>query len=332
MEYQINDNSTFTASNGAASSQGAPHRKNTAQRTRTDSPYQQRTSQKDNPTQVIIKQAVDYLIAQLEAGKSETLTAYLGAMARFHNYSFGNILAIARQRPTAKRVAGFGTWKEIGRFVKKGEKGIQILAPMIGYRRKKDEAEQDRDASAKPQPMLIGFRAVYVFDVAQTEGEDLPEFEHNITGEVGAHHDRLIAFLAQHNIALEFSEKIAPALGVSYGGKIALLPGQSNAEEFTTLVHETAHELLHKAERRTMTTATVRETEAEAIAFIVGQSVGLVMGTASSDYIQMYAGNAALLAESLEVIQRTSAVILAAIQPKEPTQENETVAELAQAS
>jgi hypothetical protein len=100
---------------------------------------------------------VDYLIQQLEAGKSETLTAYLGAMARFHNYSFGNILAIARQRPTATRVAGFGTWKEMGRFVKKGEKGIQILAPMIGYRRKKDDAEQDRDASAKPQPMLIGF-------------------------------------------------------------------------------------------------------------------------------------------------------------------------------
>jgi hypothetical protein len=180
--------------------------------------------------------------------------------------------------------------------------------------------------------MLIGFRAVYVFDVAQTEGQDLPEFEHNITGEVGAHRDHLIAFLTQQNIALEFSEKIAPALGVSYGGKIALLPGQSKAEEFTTLVHETAHELLHKAERRTMTTATVRETEAEAVAFIVGQSVGLDMGTASSDYIQMYAGNAALLAESLEVIQRTSAVILSAIQAEELSQENETVAELAQAS
>ena len=141
----------------------------------------------------------------------------------------------------------------MGRFVKKGEKGIQILAPMIGYRRRKDEAEAETDET-KPQPVLIGFRAVYVFDVAQTEGADLPEFEHNITGEVGEHRDRLIDFLAQQNIALEFNEKIAPALGVSYGGKIALLPGQSKAEEFATLVHETAHELLHKAERRTITT------------------------------------------------------------------------------
>jgi hypothetical protein len=279
----------YTVTNDATNSSNAtPHRKNAAQHTeRSTSPYQQRTSQKDNPTQQIIKQAVDFLIQQLEAGESETLTAYLEAMARFHNYSFGNILAIARQRPTATRVAGIRSWNELGRFVKKGEKGIQILAPMIGYRRRRDAAEQEQSANqeAKPAPMLIGFRAVYVFDIGQTEGADLPEFEHNISGEVGAHRNRMIAFLAAQNIKLEFNEKIAPALGVSYGGKIVLLPGQSKAEEFTTLVHEAAHELLHKAERRTMTTATVRETEAEAVAFIVGQAVGLEMGTASSDYV-----------------------------------------------
>ena len=170
-----------------------------------------------------------------------------------------------------------------------------------------------QDDNGKPTPVLIGFRAVYVFDVAQTEGADLPEFEHSITGEVGEHRDRLIAFLDSQNIALEYTENIAPALGVSYGGKIAILPGQSPAEEVVTLVHELAHEYLHKTERRTKTTATVRETEAEAVAFIVGQAIGLEMGRASSDYIQMYAGNAALLAESLEVIQRTSAIILDAI-------------------
>ena len=84
----------------------APHRKNAALRNPSESPYQQRTTQKDNPTQQLIKQAVDFLIQQLEAGKSETLTAYLAAMARFHSYSFGNILAIARQRSTATREIG----------------------------------------------------------------------------------------------------------------------------------------------------------------------------------------------------------------------------------
>jgi hypothetical protein len=328
MSVPISSTAAVNASNGASGINAiAPHRKNAAQRSRSDSPYQQRTSQKDNPTQQLIKQAVDYLIQQLEAGKSETLTAYLSAMARFHSYSFGNILQIARQKPDAQRVAGIRAWNELGRFVKKGEKGIQILAPMIGYRRRNSADEQESET--KPAPVLIGFRAVYVFDVAQTEGADLPEFEHTITGEVGTHRDRMIAFLAAQNIKLEFNEKIAPALGVSYGGKIALLPGQSKAEEFTTLVHETAHEILHKTERRTMTTATVRETEAEAVAFIVGQAVGLEMGTASSDYIQMYAGNAALLAESLEVIQRTSGVILAAILTEGLVSQNGAVAEVA---
>jgi antirestriction protein ArdC len=299
----------YASSSTAATT--APHRKNAALRNNSESPYQQRTTQKDNPTQQLIKQAVDFLLKQLEAGKSETLTAYLAAMARFHTYSFGNILAIARQRPTASRVAGFSTWKELGRFVKRGEKGIQILAPIVGHRRTKNDQEQQTDE--KPRPVLIGFRAVYVFDVAQTEGADLPEFEHNITGDVQEHRERLIEFLTRQNIALEYTENIAPALGVSYGGRIALLPGQSKAEEFVTLVHEVAHELLHKTDRRTKTTATVRETEAEAVAFIVGQGIGLEMGRASSDYIQMYAGNAALLAESLEVVQRTSAVILSGI-------------------
>ena len=102
---------------------------------------------------------------------------------------------------------------------------------------------------------------------------------------------------------------------MSYGGRIAILPGQSKAEEFSTLVHETAHELLHKAERRTATTKTVRETEAEAVAFVVGKAVGLVNDTASADYIHLYHGNASLLTESLEVIQRTAVVILAALEP-----------------
>jgi hypothetical protein len=210
--------------------------------------------------------------------------------------------------------------------VKRGEKGIQILAPMVGQRRRKDATEQEQEQNTnretKPAPVLIGFRAVYVFDVAQTEGEDLPEFEHNITGDVGEHRNRLIAFLDSQNIALEHNENIAPALGVSYGGKIAILPGQSPAEDLVCLVHETAHELLHKSTRRTITTATVRETEAEAVAFIVGQAVGLEMGKSSSDYIQMYAGNAALLAESLEVVQRTSAVILDAITGESATTRN----------
>jgi hypothetical protein len=150
---------------------------------------------------------------------------------------------------------------------------------------------------------------------------------HQVSGDPGENSERLAAFVRSRGITLVYNRNIAPALGMSYGGRIAILPGQSKAEEFSTLVHETAHELLHKAERRTATTKTVRETEAEAVAFVVGKAVGLVTGSASADYIHLYHGNASLLAESLEVIQQTAAVILAALEPPVADEEDEPVTE-----
>ena len=264
----------------------------------------------------VIAANVQALIEQLEQGHSEGLTVYLTAMGRFHNYSFGNILEIARQKPDATRVAGLYAWNQLGRKVMKGQKGIRILAPVIGIRRKKDE-EANKDIRTQNQAVLVGFRSAYVFDVSQTDGKNIPELSSRVSGDVGEGRERLIDFIAAQGILLEFKESIAPALGMSYGGKIVLLPGQSTAEEFSTLVHELAHEMLHKAERRTATTKTVRETEAEAIAFVVGKTIGLNTGRASADYIHLYHGNAALLTESLEVIQKTSAVILSALEAKQ---------------
>ena len=276
------------------------------------------STQKPQNSKEVIQANVQLLIEQLEAGHSEGLTAYLTAMGRFHNYSFGNILEIARQMPAATRVAGLYAWNQLGRKVKKGQKGIRILAPVIGTRRKKEtEAKRSKDPAAINTPVLVGFRAVYVFDVSQTEGAELPQFTERVKGQVGAYRERLIDFTTREGIQLEFKDSIAPALGMSYGGKIAILPGQAPAEEFSTLVHELAHEMLHKAERRTVTTKTVRETEAEAIAFVVSQTIGLDSGRASADYIHLYHGNAALLAESLEVIQKTSALILSAIETEQ---------------
>ena len=112
------------------------------------------------------KEAVDFLVAALESGHSEVLTAYLGAMAKFHTYSFGNIMLIARQKPDATNVAGLRAWNSLGRFVKRGEKGIFILAPMVGRRSTKDVAtdEPSQDATTEGQRTLYGFRAVYVFE------------------------------------------------------------------------------------------------------------------------------------------------------------------------
>ncbi len=286
---------------------------------------------KPQTSKEIIASNVKLLIEQLEAGHSEGLTAYLTAMGRFHNYSLGNILEIARQKPDATRVAGLYAWNQLGRKVKKGQKGIRILAPLIGTRKKKDA--EAKDITTQNQPVLVGFRGVHVFDVSQTEGAELPDLTNRVKGEVGDYRERLIDFVIAQGVELQFRESVAPALGMSYGGRIAILPGQAPAEEFSTLVHELAHEMLHKAQRRTATTKTVRETEAEAIAFVVSQTIGLDAGHASADYIHLYHGNATLLAESLEVIQRTSALILSAIETPAPAAEQtEAEPELAQAS
>jgi hypothetical protein len=271
------------------------------------------TNEQPKSAREVIAENVQLLIQQLEAGRSEALTHYLTAISRFHQYSFGNVLEIARQMPSATRVAGFWTWKNLGRSVKRGEKGIRILAPIVGVRRKKEE-EVEKDITKQNERVLVSFRNAYVFDVSQTDGVDLPALR-EVTGDPGENIERLAAFLKGRGIQLVYSDDLNGALGMSYGGRIAILRGQSKAEEFSTLVHEVAHEMLHKAERRTATTKTVRETEAEAVAFVVGKAIGLITGSASADYINLYHGNASLLAESLEVIQQTASLLLAALEP-----------------
>jgi antirestriction protein ArdC len=254
----------------------------------------------------ITNQAIEQLIEALKAGKSEALTNYLAAVAKFHRYSFQNILLIARQCPQATRVAGFRTWRLLDRFVKKGEKGLMILAPLV---RKIESADA---CNPEKQSRIAGFRAVYVFDVSQTDGAPLPTIG-IAQGEPGEYFSRLEKLLRDQGITLEYSVEIAPAKGMSCGKKIMLLPGMAPAEEFSTLVHELAHEMLHRDARRVQTTQRVSETEAEAVAFVVNQGIGLDTNSAAHDYISLYSGDAALLLESLEYIQQTANQILISI-------------------
>jgi len=265
----------------------------------------------------ITSKAIEELVSALNSGRSEALTNYLAAMGRFHRYSFFNVMLIARACPHATHVAGYQTWKSLGRYVKKGEKGIMILAPV--FRRRTDENNEAENAAldCNDSRALSGFRAVYVFDESMTAGNPLPQIG-SISGDPGEHRERLAQFVREQGIALEYSTDIAPAKGVSEGGKIKLLPGQSPAETVATLVHEIAHERLHRTERRASTTKRIRETEAEAIAFVVCQAIGLETGTASVDYISLWNGDAAVLLESLELVQHTAAEIIAAITPDKP--------------
>lgn len=253
----------------------------------------------------VTDRSLDELIAALEQGQSERLLEHLAFQARFHQYSFGNSLLIAVQKPEATHVAGFQSWKELGRVVRKGEKGILILAPLV--RRRKQE-EQDENSG----PEVFGFRAVYVFDVSQTEGAALPEFS-RVAGDPGERLSLLKELVAQHGVELRYEENLGGAEGVSEGGKIALRIGLAPAEEFSVLVHELAHELLHRSARRQETTRRVRELEAEAVSYVVSKAAGLEGLAHSSDYIQLYAGDKQLLLASLSHIQRAASEIIAAL-------------------
>jgi antirestriction protein ArdC len=257
----------------------------------------------------LTNKALEELVAALESGHSEALTGYLKTMSLFSKYSLNNLFLIARQRPDARRVAGFQTWRKLGRYVRKGEKGIAIIAPLV--RRKSDEESEH----AGDERVIAGFKVAHIFSEEQTDGEPLPELG-TVTGDPSAYFERLTKYIGEQSIALEYSEEIAPAKGMATRGKITLLPEQTPAELLATLAHETAHALMHFSERRPETTKCIRETEAEAVAFVVCNAIGLETGTASADYIGLYAGDAKLLTESLEYVQQTANRILTAIVPE----------------
>lgn len=250
------------------------------------------------------------LALALEQGQSEAMTSYLSMLAKFHEYSFRNCLLIAIQRPDATYVAGFNRWKDLGRFVKKGEKGIAILAPLV-YRTKQDEERRDELPADEPDNVRVlrGFKVVHVFDVSQTDGQELPGFAAP-SGEPGEMLSKLEAIVSAQGIALKFEAIPFGADGVSRGGEITVRPDLAPAKTFSVLVHELAHELLHKGERKKEVGKSIKETEAEAVAFVVCQAIGLDPGTSSSDYIQLYHGDKDVLMQSLDYIQKTASFIL----------------------
>ena len=180
------------------------------------------------------------LAASLEQGQTEVLEKYLSALARFHDYSFRNMMMIVKQFPEASKVAGFHTWRKLGRWVKKGESGIAILAPMIG--RKKDETGSlsRTEVSESKAKSVFGFRAVHVFDISQTEGEELPKLS-EISGSAADNLMHLESVYDTLNIKLETRPMPEGTRGVSLGGHVVVKEGLDNAMRYRILSHELAH-------------------------------------------------------------------------------------------
>src|ERR1700730_10234685 len=130
-------------------------------------------------------QAIEQLVAALNQGRSESLTQYLAAIGRFHRYSLRNVMLIASQKPTATHVVAFHAWHKLGRFVRKGGKGILILAPIVRRKAEDDEHNETDESST-----AVGFRAAYVFDISQTNDQDLPEIG-SVNGDPRSYLERL---------------------------------------------------------------------------------------------------------------------------------------------
>lgn len=242
-----------------------------------------------------IQQTIERLGERLEQGYSQEMKAYLSAMARFYSYSFGNQILIIKQCPQASHVAGFRAWNRLNRFVRKGEKSIRILAPCII---KREEEKKD--------PLVL-FKTAAVFDISQTDGEDLPEGSCT-KGEPGVLISHIEQVIRDRSIILSY-EKQFSRKGYSAKGRIVIDTELRPAEQFSVLVHELAHEILHqtvqeKPEKETM------ELEADAIACVVCERFGLEAINASADYIVNWKGCKDSLLQRMETIRSCASTII----------------------
>ncbi len=235
---------------------------------------------------------------------SETFRQFLAVQARFHKYSWHNSLLICMQRPQATRVAGYKTWQSLGRQVRKGEHGITIFAPCPWKR------EVERDSGDTETEQGIYFRAVHVFDVAQTDGPDLPDVDVPTIDTVA---DDLLADLLrvaqQRGITVNFDKLSGGLFGVSKDGAIDVDNRHATGQQAKTLAHELGHEALHKTDR-TGLTRSVAELEAESVAYVVCLHFGLDVEVRASRYIALWDGDSKALRASLERIANTARGII----------------------
>jgi hypothetical protein len=237
---------------------------------------------------------------------------YLAVQSTFHAYSFRNTLLIMVQRPDATRVAGFHAWKALGRSVKKGEKGIGILAPM---------AIKPRPTADDPDPSSrLRFRLAYVFDVSQTEGDDLPASPAaTLTGAedaAAAVWDRLTAFAASRSIPVDLTDDgLPPGANGSFcreTGCVRIRPSNPPLQRAKTLAHELGHALLH-ADASDSHERPIMEVEAESVAYIVLHHFGLDTGDYSFGYVALWSQEkdlaAVLTASGTRIASATKAIL-----------------------
>lgn len=242
-------------------------------------------------------EAVERLHEQLESSLRDLVTSEdwrraLEVAARFHDYSFANTRLIWAQAEargfTAIRVAGYRKWQELGRQVRKGEKGIQILAPIIRNVAPEDSDEEER--------RVVGYRVVHVFDLSQTDGRPLPEVRPALLdGELPVHWGRVANLIRSADFSLDVADldRLGEANGLTDWRNRSVVVRESlpGAQRFKTALHELAHVRLHEpAAGDTPNCRGVVEVEAESVAFMVCAALGVDSSGYSLPYVATWSG------------------------------------------
>jgi hypothetical protein len=238
-----------------------------------------------------------------EYKRSEFFKQYLDVISKFWKYSYHNQMLICCRMPDATRVAGFRTWQTLKRSVLKGSKAIKILAPY-----KKKVADKDPITNEEKEKRITLFIPVNVFDVSQTEGEDLPDIDISVTGDNYKDFlDNLVSLCKDKSIEVIFENLgINGLYGYSKGGEIAVTNTESINTQVNTLIHEIAHELLHKGENAF--SKQEREIQAEGTAYVVTKHFG--MENKSFNYLALYDADYKKIMDNLKSVAVASKEII----------------------
>lgn len=262
------------------------------------------------------------LIASVEALiASNDWEAHLKTQAAFHNYSFTNVVWLHYQAiergVEPSRFAGFNTWKKMGRFVRKGEKGYKVLAPVMVRRSPKDA---DADQGEAPGFVLRGFKVVTTFEKSQTDGKEIPEVCHKLEG---SSEEILTTWTKLASFAQGRGWSVAKGETGSANGfcnlmtkEIVVSPALSDLQSLKTLCHEVAHSMMHADEIGSHGKAE-REVEAESVAYVVLTALGFDSASYSFGYVASWSGGSAeMVKKTGERVQRAAKVILEALGKK----------------
>lgn len=273
----------------------------------------------------MIKNHITEILNQAENGirnvfDNETYKDYLKTMSKFHNYSLRNVMLIKSERPGATYVAGYKAWeKKFGRHVKKGEKGIPIIAytPEVRYTEGIKGNVNGEKRPALLKTIIPRFTVKYVFDISQTEGKPLPKLIENLSGKLENYEVlfKSIKDISPYPIDLEEIASGANGYCDMEKKEIKIRKGLSERQTIKTAIHEVAHAAMHTEEEGKILDIKSKEIEAEATAYVVCEHFGLDTSTYSFPYIASWSSNKDLreLEESLDKIQHKSSKLISLI-------------------